>query len=90
VTKELRPMGGGRAGENEPPHNLRRKEVRTMKYWSIVILEEGCRCSNCGSSISKGDPAFILVDTGKVAGSVVGVNCLDCMKAKFPDAVEGL
>ena len=56
-----------------------------MKYWIIVILEESSQCGTCGHGIDLGKPAFILVDTGQIPGRVEWVNCLECMKVKFPD-----
>ncbi len=56
-----------------------------MKYWILVILEEGLGCGTCGRVINMGVPAFILVDTGQTPGRVEWLNCLECMKAKFPD-----
>jgi len=75
-----------------------------MKYWNIVILEDSCGCWNCGRAIEFGKPAFILEDTSnpdglaeepvgtdsKPTGRAKGVLCLDCMREKFPEAVEGL
>ncbi len=67
-----------------------------MKYWIMVILEESCICGTCGCGIELGKLAFVLVDivrrtTGIPSlGDSNWLNCLDCMKEKFPEAVSGL
>ena len=56
-----------------------------MKYWIRVILEYGWGCGTCGRPINMGQPAFILMDTEQIPGRVEWLNCVECMKVKFPD-----